>query len=49
MRHSTILCEVCKRKLADLNQIDSANIYIDFAICDSCNECRAKEIGDCEE
>lgn len=24
-------------------------IYIDFAICDSCNECRAKKIGDCQE
>ena len=38
MKHSIITCEVCNRKLADLKQIDSANIYIDMAICDSCEK-----------
>ena len=38
MKHSIITCEVCKRKLADLIKVDSANIYIDMAICDSCEK-----------
>jgi len=36
MKHTTITCSVCNRKLADLVQIDSSRIIIDMAICDSC-------------
>lgn len=36
MKKSIIKCDVCKRKIADLVQIDSSRIIIDMAICDSC-------------
>lgn len=49
MRKILIKCEDCQRKIGELEQIDSAKIFIDFAICDSCDRERINKLGDCEE
>lgn len=49
MRKIIIKCCDCDKRLGKLEQIDSARIFIDFAICDKCDTERRIHMEDCEE